>query len=58
MVGSGFQTVKELCPNSKVLKGFSIKDGIERHSALFVIQREKEKEAEKEVKKWLQEMNY
>ena len=24
-VGSGFETVKELCPNSKVLEGFSIK---------------------------------
>jgi hypothetical protein len=23
-VGSGFQTVKELCPKSKVLEGFSI----------------------------------
>src|SRR6266540_4017669 len=37
-VGSGFQTVKELCPNSKVLKGFFIRGG--------VIKGEKAKEAE------------
>ena len=56
-VGSGFKTVKELCPNSKVLKGFSIKGGIERDGVLFVMKGEKEKEAEKEVKKWLREIN-
>jgi len=56
-VGSGFETVKELCPNSKVLKGFSIKGGIERDGVLFVMKGEMEKEAEKEVKKWLREIN-
>ena len=55
-VGSGFKTVKELCPDSKVLKGFSIKGGIERDGVLFVMKGEKEKEAEKEVKKWLREI--
>ncbi len=52
-VGSGFQTVKEICPSSKVLDGFSIQGGIERDGVLFVIQGKKEKEAEVEVKKWL-----
>ena len=55
-VGSGFQTVKELCPKSKVLEGFSIKGGIERDGVLFVIKGEKEKEAEMEVKQWLQKI--
>jgi len=55
-VGSGFQTVKELCPESKVLEGFSIKGGIERDGVLFVMKGEKEKEAEEEVKKWLQQI--
>lgn len=54
--GSGFQTVKELCPNSKVPEGFSIKGGIERDGVLFVMEGEKEKEAEAEVKQWLQKI--
>lgn len=51
--GSGFETVKELCPESKVLEGFSIKGGIERDGVLFVMKGEKEKEAEAKVKQWL-----
>jgi len=52
-VGSGFQTVKELCPNSKVLEGFSTTGGIERDGVYFVIKGKKAKEVEAEVKKWL-----
>jgi len=55
-VGSGFETAKELCPNSKVLEGFSITGGIERDGVYFVIKGEKAKEAETEVKKWLQKI--
>ena len=55
-VGSGFQTVKELCPNSKVLEGFSITGGVERDGVYFVIKDEKAKEAETEVKQWLQKI--
>lgn len=55
-VGSGFQTVKEHCPNSKVLEGFSIKGEIERDGVYFVIKGEKAKEAGTEVKKWLQKI--
>lgn len=55
-VGSGFQTVKELCKNSKVLEGFSITGGIERDGVLFVMKGEKAKEAETEIKKWLQKI--
>jgi hypothetical protein len=55
-VGSGFQTVKELCPDSKVLEGFFIKGGVERDGVYFVIKDEKAKEAETEVKKWLQKI--
>lgn len=52
-VGSGFQTVEELCPKSKVLRGFSIQGGIERDGVLFVIKGQKAKVADKEVKEWL-----
>ena len=55
-VGSGFRTVKELCPNSKVLEGFEITGGAERDGKYLVIKDEKAKEAEMEVKKWLQKI--
>jgi len=55
-VGSGFQTVKELCPKSKVLKGFEIQGGVERDGIKLAIKDEKVKDAEMKVKKWLQEI--
>jgi len=54
--GSGFQTVKELCPNSKILDGFEMKAGAERDGQYLVIKDEKAKEAESQVKKWLQKI--
>ncbi len=48
--------LKELCPDSKVLNGFSIKGGIERDGMLFVMKGEKAKDAEREVRKWLQQI--
>lgn len=56
-IGSTFGTVKKMCPNSTVLEGFSMKGGEERDGILFVMEGEKEKMAEFEVKKWLQEIN-
>jgi flavodoxin len=56
-IGSTFQTVKELCPNSKVLEGFTMKGGVERDGILLAIKDEKRKEAEMNVKGWLQKIN-
>ena len=55
-VGSSFETVEKLCPDANLLEGFSIQGGIERDGILFVMEGEKAEEAEKEVKKWLQEI--
>lgn len=55
-VGSGFQTVKELCPNSTVLEGFEMKGGVERDGKYLVIKDEKRKEAETKVKAWLRRL--
>ena len=55
-IGSSFQTVKQLCPNSTVLEGFSTKGGVERDGILFVIEGEKAKAAEADVKKWLRKL--
>lgn len=55
-VGSSFQTVKELCPQSTILEGFEMKGGIERDGILFVMEGEKKIEAERKVKEWLQKI--
>lgn len=55
-IGSSFETVQELCPNSTVLEGFSIKGGIERDGIFFVMEGEKEKQAQEEVKVWLRKI--
>lgn len=54
--GSSFDTVKELCPNSKILEGYVIKGGVERDGQLLVIKGQKTIEAHAEVKKWLQKI--
>jgi len=44
-VGSSFETVAELCPNSTILKGFSMKGGIERDGVFLVIKDDKREQA-------------
>jgi len=55
-LGSSFQTVRELCKNSKILEGFSIQGGIERDGKLLVIKEQKAVDAETEVKRWLKKI--
>ena len=52
-IGSSFEKVKQLCPNSKILDGYSTKGGIERDGILFVIEGNKEVQVQAEVKNWL-----
>jgi hypothetical protein len=49
-VGTSFETLKSLCPKSRVLEGFSMEGGIERDGKYLVIKGEKRKEANAEVK--------
>ena len=56
-IGSSFDSVKELCPNSTILEGFSTKGGSERDGIFFVMDGEKRSETQVEVKKWLQKIN-
>ena len=55
-IGSSFDTVKELCLKSKILDGFSIKGGKESDGEARLTKVEKAKEAETEVKKWLEKL--
>lgn len=55
-IGSGFQSVKQLCPNSTIPDGFTTKGGVERDGVYFVMEGEKRKEAETEVRAWLKKI--
>jgi flavodoxin len=55
-IGSTFQTVNELCPNSNVLEGFTMRGGVERDGQYLVIKDKKAKEAETNVTRWLQKI--
>lgn len=56
-IGSTFETVKEMAPNSKVLEGYTTKGGIERDGILFVIQGDKEKQVKDAVSTWLKKIS-
>jgi flavodoxin len=55
-IGSSFESVKELCPNSKLLEGFTIKGGVAEDGKPRLTKDENAKEAETKVKKWLQKI--
>ena len=51
--GSTFQTVRELCPQSTVLQGFSTRGGLERNGQLLDIKDARAEEVRTEVESWL-----
>ncbi|MBT8314275.1 MAG: flavodoxin [Maribacter sp.] len=55
-VGSSFKAVKELCPYSNVLNGFTIEGGSERDGIYLAIKGDRKNEAERQVEKWLGEL--
>jgi flavodoxin len=55
-IGSSFDKVKELCPDSEVSEGFTMTGGSERDGKLLVIKGSKAVEAETEVLKWLRKI--
>ncbi|WP_152981502.1 flavodoxin [Hymenobacter sp. AT01-02] len=56
-VGSSFETVKALAPQSTILEGFSTRGGVERDGVLFVMEGTKEKQVQTEVHAWLKRIN-
>ena len=52
-VGSSFATVKELCPDSNVLEGFTTTGGIERDGIYLAIKDERAGEVRSHVRDWL-----
>jgi len=55
-IGNSFETVKQLCPNSKVLEGFTTRGGVERDGQFLAIKDGRRKEAVGEVTQWLQKL--
>jgi flavodoxin len=53
-VGSSFQTVNELCPNSRIVEGFTTRGGNERDGILLTLQGERAEQVREEIKQWLQ----
>ncbi|MCP2025823.1 flavodoxin [Flavobacterium sp. HSC-32F16] len=54
--GNSFETVKKLCSESTVLKGFSIKGGIEKEGVLLALKDQQRKQAKTLVDSWLKEL--
>lgn len=57
-IGRSFETIKQLCPNSKILEGFSTKGGEEIYGILYVMEGEKEKQVRGEVRQWLEKIGF
>ena len=55
-IGSSFDTVKELCPNSKVLEGFTIRGGVDPDGTARLSNVENRKDAENKVNDWLKKI--
>jgi flavodoxin len=55
-IGSSFDTVKELCPNSKVLEGFTIQGGVDTDGTARLTRDENLKDAERKVNDWLKKI--
>ena len=55
-VGTSFQTVTELCPQSTVLQGFTTRGGSERDGQFLAIKETRAEEAQKEVESWLRKI--
>ncbi|WP_242670134.1 flavodoxin [Gramella sp. KN1008] len=55
-VGEGFEQLKDLCPESKVQKGFSVEGGYEKKGVFLAIKGEREEKVTQLVDKWLREI--
>jgi len=51
--GSSFQTIKKMCPNSRVLEGYSTKGGEEKNGIPFVMEGEKKEQTSIEIEEWI-----
>jgi flavodoxin len=55
-IGNSFETVKLVGPDSRILEGYSTQGGKEKDGILFVIEGDKEKQVQVEIKNWLKKI--
>lgn len=55
-IGSTFQTVRELCPQSTVLERFSTRGGLERDGVYLAIKGARAEEVQREFESWLKKI--
>ena len=55
-VGQGFNQLEKLCPDSKILKGFSVEGGYEKRGILLAIKGKREEQVSGQVDAWLKEI--
>lgn len=55
-IGSTFETVRQLCPDSKIVEGYSTRGGLERDGQLLMIKDEKARQTQDEIKQWLEKL--
>ena len=55
-LGNSIETIRKLCPQSRIEEAFSVKGGIERDGILFVMQGEKEVEVRAALEEWLKKI--
>ncbi|MAX80926.1 MAG: flavodoxin [Crocinitomicaceae bacterium] len=53
-VGSGFETIGKLCPDSEVLEGLSTRGGYEKKGVFLAVKNERAEEVKQEVNVWLE----
>ena len=56
-VGSSFETVKALCPRSRVLEGYTTRGGAERDGVYLGIAGARAQAVKQEVEAWLQALD-
>jgi flavodoxin len=52
-VGQGFDQLRESCPDSKILEGFSVEGGYEKKGVLLAIKEKRKEKVEDQVITWL-----
>ena len=56
-IGQSFEQLRELCPESDILEGFSVEGGYEKRGVFLAIEGEREKEVSDQLDIWLQNIN-
>ena len=56
-LGSSIKTIEKLCPQSKILRAFTVKGGIERDGILLVMKGEKEEQVSIQIQEWLNSLS-